>query len=82
MERGLHSLKYFAENAPQYHVVAAGSLLGITLGRGESFPVGKVDMLRVYPMDFGEFLLANVPQMYEVLRDGDWTLIEAFASKA
>ena len=38
-------------------------------------------MLRVYPMDFGEFLLANVPQMYEVLRDGDWTLIEAFASK-
>ena len=81
VERGLHSLKYFAENAPQYHVVAAGSLLGITLGRGESFPVGKVDMLHVYPMDFGEFLFANAPQMYDVLRDGDWPLVETFASK-
>ena len=73
VERGLHSLKYFAENAPQYHVVAAGSLLGITLGRGESFPVGKVDMLHVYPMDFGEFLFANAPYfvggMPEVVAD-------------
>lgn len=81
VERGLHSLKYFAENAPQYHVVAAGSLLGITLGRGESFPVGKVDMLHVYPMDFGEFLFANAPQLYEVVLKGDWPLVESFASK-
>lgn len=43
--RGLHSLKYFCENAPQLHVIAAGSLLGVTLGSGESFPIGKVDML-------------------------------------
>lgn len=57
--RGLHSLKYFKENAPEYHVMAAGSLLGITLGQGDSFPVGKVDMLHVYPMDFEEFLEAN-----------------------
>ena len=81
VERGLHSLKYFAENAPQYHVVAAGSLLGITLGRGESFPVGKVDMLHVYSMDFGEFLFANAPQLYEVVLKGDWPLVESFASK-
>ena len=45
--RGLHCLKYFYENAPQYHVMVAGSLLGVTLGRGESFPVGKVDLLRM-----------------------------------
>ncbi len=81
VERGLHSLKYFAENAPQYHVVAAGSLLGITLGHGESFPVGKVDMLHIHPMDFGEFLLASAPQLYEVVQKGDWALIESFASK-
>ena len=45
--RGLHSLKYFCEKAPEYHVMVAGSLLGVTLGKGESFPVGKVDMLNI-----------------------------------
>lgn len=43
--RGLHSLKYFCEKAPEYNIIVAGSLLGVTLGKGESFPVGKVDML-------------------------------------
>lgn len=52
VDRGLASLKYFCENAPEYHVVVAGSLLGITLHEGTSFPVGKVDMLSLYPMDF------------------------------
>ncbi|MCL2413121.1 MAG: ATPase, partial [Bacteroidales bacterium] len=46
------SLKYFSENAPEYHVVAAGSLLGITLHQHLSFPVGKVDFLDLYPMNF------------------------------
>jgi predicted AAA+ superfamily ATPase len=58
-EQALTSLKYFAERAPQYHVVAAGSLLGVAVKREQySFPVGKVDMLRIYPMDFEEFLWA------------------------
>lgn len=80
--RGLHSLKYFLENAPQYHVVAAGSLLGVTLGTGESFPVGKVDMMRVCPMDFEEFLEANdAGNLAEVLRRGDWSMIDMFSTK-
>jgi predicted AAA+ superfamily ATPase len=58
-ERALTSLKYFAEQAPAYHIAAAGSLLGVAVKRGAfSFPVGKVDMLRLYPMDFEEFLWA------------------------
>jgi predicted AAA+ superfamily ATPase len=58
-ERALTSLKYFCEQAPDYHVIAAGSLLGVAVNREEnSFPVGKVDMKTMYPMDFEEFLLA------------------------
>jgi predicted AAA+ superfamily ATPase len=58
-ERALTSLKYFAESAPQYHIIAAGSLLGVAMKRENfSFPVGKVDMLHMYPMDFEEFLWA------------------------
>jgi len=58
-ERALTSLKYFYENAPQYHVMAAGSLLGVAINReAHSFPVGKVDRLTMYPMDFEEFLMA------------------------
>ena len=58
-ERALTSLKYFAERAPQYHVIAAGSLLGVAMKREKcSFPVGKVDMLQLYPMDFEEYLWA------------------------
>lgn len=55
---GLTALKYFCENHPEYHVAVAGSLLGITLHGGISFPVGKVDFLHLYPMDFEEFLWA------------------------
>ena len=58
-EQALTSLKYFAERAPQYHIIAAGSLLGVAMKREKfSFPVGKVDMLHMYPMDFEEFLWA------------------------
>ena len=59
LQRGLNSLKYFCENAPEYHVCVAGSLLGITLQHGTSFPVGKVDIIKMYPMTFSEFLIAR-----------------------
>jgi len=57
--RALTSLKYFCENAPEYHIVTAGSLLGVFLHKGTSFPVGKVNSLKLEPMDFEEFLWAN-----------------------
>lgn len=76
VERGLASLKYFCEKAPEYHVAVAGSLLGITLHEGTSFPVGKVDMLYMYPMDFEEFLLAMVKeQLVELLRSNSWSAL-------
>lgn len=76
VERGLASLKYFCEKAPEYHVAVAGSLLGITLHEGTSFPVGKVDMLYMYPMDFEEFLLAmGKKQLVELLRNNSWAAL-------
>lgn len=57
--RAITALKYFCENAPEYHIVCAGSLLGIALKKQPSFPVGKVDFLTLYPMSYVEFLLAN-----------------------
>lgn len=68
----LNSMKYFCENAPEYHIAVAGSLLGISLHDNVSFPVGKVDMLKMYPMTFDEFLLAIRKDEYvELLRSGD-----------
>ena len=55
----INSMKYFCENAPQYHVACAGSLLGIALAKPSSFPVGKVNFMQIDPMTFNEFLLAN-----------------------
>jgi predicted AAA+ superfamily ATPase len=58
-ERALTSLKYFCEDAPDYHIIVAGSLLGVAVNRAKfSFPVGKVDMKTLYPMDMEEFMLA------------------------
>ena len=80
--RGLHSLKYFCEKAPEYHVMVAGSLLGVTLGKGESFPVGKVDMLTMYPMDYEEFLDATGNEGWiELLHSKDWGLIDIMKPK-
>ena len=81
-KRGLHCLKYFCENASGYHVMAAGSLLGVALSHKESFPVGKVDMLRIYPMDFEEFLL-GIGQKYlsDVVATHDQSLIAVLAEK-
>ncbi|MCR5201591.1 MAG: ATP-binding protein [Lachnospiraceae bacterium] len=55
---GITSLKYFCEEAPEYHIIVAGSLLGIGLHKGTGFPVGKVDEMKLYPLSFKEFLLA------------------------
>lgn len=80
--RGLHSLKYFCEKAPGYHVMAAGSLLGVTLGKGESFPVGKVDMLHMFPMDYEEFLDATGNEgMTRLLQTKDWPLVDTMLPK-
>lgn len=67
--KALNSLKYFCEEAPQYHILAAGSLLGVSLSRGDSFPVGKVEFIRMYPVTFREFLCADTPSMYEYLEN-------------
>ena len=70
-ERALTSLKYFCEDAPEYHIIAAGSLLGVALNREKySFPVGKVDMMTLYPLDFEEFLWATGNKnLCELIRD-------------
>lgn len=80
--RGLHCLKYFCEKAREYHVMAAGSLLGVALGHKESYPVGKVNMLRLYPMNFNEFLLAmGEDALHDILQQGDWVTIDIMKSK-
>ncbi len=80
--RGLQALKYFQENAPQIHVMAAGSLLGIALHEGTSFPVGKVDMLTLYPMNFMEFLQAKGEDGYvAILENARQQHSEAVATK-
>ena len=72
--RGLHLLKYFYEEAPNYHIMVAGSLLGITLNQGTSFPVGKVDMIDMHPMNFTEFLDAiGQEQFRKILDTQDWS---------
>lgn len=77
--RALSSLKYFCENAPQYHIVCAGSLLGIALHQGTSFPVGKVDFLKLYPLSFKEFLVATDRERFaELLDNGDFIMMKPF----
>jgi len=77
--RALASLKYFYENAPQYHIICAGSLLGIALHQGTSFPVGKVDFLKLYPLSFKEFLMAtNKEGFAELLDKRDFQMITSF----
>lgn len=78
----LESLKYFCEEAPQYHVVAAGSLLGVTIHEGVSYPVGKVDLLDLYPLNFREFLYAMDEQsLADALATKDYALIDNFSEK-
>ena len=78
----LESLKYFCEEAPQYHVVAAGSLLGVTIHEGVSYPGGKVDLMDLYPLNFREFLYAMEEQgLADALETKDYTLIDNFSDK-
>jgi len=80
--RALASLKYFNENSPEYAITAAGSLLGIALHSGTSFPVGKVEFLDIYPMTFFEFLeAAGEPKLVEAAMAGDYGLTNAFSEK-
>lgn len=77
--RALASLKYFYENAPQYHIVCAGSLLGIALHQGTSFPVGKIEFLKLYPLSFCEFLMATDKERFaELLKKQDYEMITSF----
>ena len=76
------SLKYFNENAPEYDIVAAGSLLGITLHPGNSFPVGKVELMNLYPLCFQEFLLAiGEDKLHDLAKSRDWELIRVFKDR-
>lgn len=80
--RGLTSLKYFCEEAPQYHIIAAGSLLGMGLHSQVSFPVGKVNFIDLRPLSFYEFLRAmNEGQLVDALLKGDWKTISIFHQK-
>jgi predicted AAA+ superfamily ATPase len=70
--RALNSLKYFYEEAPEYHIIAAGSFLGISLHENESFPVGKTESLTLYPMTFVEFLMAlGMDQLVDAIEGGN-----------
>jgi len=76
--RALTSLKYFSENAPEYQIIAAGSLLGVKTLEGTGFPVGKVDTMTMYPMSFYEFLEAAEPRYVQILKTPDLSAISTF----
>lgn len=77
--RALSVLKYFFEDAPEYHIVCAGSLLGIALHEGTSFPVGKVEFMKLYPLSFKEFMLATGKERYvRALEAHDFGLVTSF----
>jgi len=77
--KALTALKYFNENAPQYQIVCAGSLLGVALHPGTSFPVGKVEFLDLYPLSFSEFMLAMGREQYvTLLEKSDYAMVSAF----
>lgn len=80
--RGITSLKYFCENAPEYDIICAGSLLGIAMHNNDSFPVGKVNFIDVSPMNFEEFLLAVAGKKYvDLIKSSDWELIHTIKDK-
>lgn len=77
--KALSSLKYFNEEAPQYQIICAGSLLGVALHQGTSFPVGKVEFLDLYPLSYFEFLMAmGKEQHVELLKRGDFDMAAVF----
>jgi predicted AAA+ superfamily ATPase len=79
---GLGCLKYFCENAPEHHIAVAGSLLGIAMHGGESFPVGKVNFLRMFPMTYTEFVRAKGnEELLEPLENRNWEVINLLHDK-
>src|ERR1700761_8212762 len=81
-EGAITCLKYFQENAAQYHVISGGSLLGVALHSHSSFPVGKVDFLDLYPLSFVEFMEAMGQQaLLDVLKGKDWLLTKSFRNR-
>lgn len=81
-DKGLTALKYFYEQAPEYAIIAAGSLLGVSLQKRHSFPVGKVDLLQMYPMSFAEFLDSMGESLLcEQLEAQNWSVVEPFHEK-
>jgi uncharacterized protein len=81
-EKGLTALKYFYEQAPEYYIIAAGSLLGIPMQKKNSFPVGKVDFLKLYPLSFSEFLLnLGEEKLYEQLATSNFEVLTLFHQK-
>lgn len=80
--QALASLKYFCENSNEYHIIAAGSLLGVALHEGTSFPVGKVNFLNLYPLNFYEFLEAlGEEDLVELIRNNDFKMLKVFSEK-
>ena len=80
--KALKSLKYFCENAREYHIVAAESLLGVAMHEGTSFPVGKVDFMDIYPLNFSEFLIAlGEKNLVDLINSNDMELIKVFSDK-
>lgn len=80
--KGITALKYFFEDAPQYHIIAAGSLLGVSIHEEESFPVGKVDFMKLYPMSFNEFLMAmGETALADLLDKKDFNTLNYFNNK-
>ena len=80
--KAFESLKYFCEEAGNYHIMAAGSLLGVVLHQGVSYPVGKVDLLNLYPLSFREYLCAvNEKALSDALLSKDFSLMDGFAEK-
>ena len=80
--KAISSLKYFCENAPEYAVIAAGSLLGVAIHEGVSFPVGKVETLEIHPMSYHEFLLAMGEEgLVDLLGKKEYAIIRTFADR-
>lgn len=80
--KALTSLKYFQENLPELHIMAAGSMLGVALHPGTSFPVGKVDFYDLHPLDFFEFIQAmGKGDFVDLMRRGDWGMVSTFRNR-
>lgn len=82
VDRGLTALKYFYEDAPQYDIVVAGSLLGVAMHSQQSFPVGKVDFMYLYPLSFNEFLVAmGESKIVETISQKKWQVLDFVSEK-